>query len=460
MIVVSHRGPFRFSRGDGGGFTSTRGAGGIVSALTPLLTRHEVEATWFAAAMSPADTDAHAAGAATGLGIDLELIHLDPAAHRMHYDTVSNGALWFLFHGMFDHIRRPRFDLRFREAWDAYVEVNHAFASAVAAGAPGGDVVLVQDYQLALVPALLRTQRPDLRIAHFMHTPFCDAQDARMLPTDIGEQLLGALASGSEGFHTTRWARSYERSAREILGSRAAVHAPFVASLGPDTVALEETAASDAARERAASLAERVGDLLVILRTDRVEPSKNIVRGFLAFDRLLEARPGLRGRVVFVAMVHASRQGLPEYLAYANEVEQAAIRVNERWATRDWLPVLLDDGDDYPRSVAGLQRYDVLFVNPIRDGLNLVAKEGPVVNRRDGVLCLSREAGAYDELEGAVIPVHPFDIEQMAVALDDALSMPLDERAAMAKKLRALAGARTPRDWLADLLANAGNETA
>jgi trehalose 6-phosphate synthase len=158
---------------------------------------------------------------------------------------------------------------------------------------------------------------------------------------------------------------------------------------------------------------------------------------------------------VFVAMVYPSRQGLPEYLAYANEIEQAVDRINERWATRDWLPIILDERDDFARSVAGMQRYDVLFVNPIRDGLNLVAKEGPLLNRRDGLLCLSREAGAYDEMQAAVIGVHPFDIEQMAGALDDALATPMDLRATSAARLRELAGARTPSMWLADLLAHA-----
>src|SRR5258705_6455493 len=187
-----------------------------------------------------------------------------------------------------------------------------------------------------------------------------------------------------------------------------------------------------------------------------IDPSKNIVRGFLAFDRLLEARPGLRGRVVFVAMVYPSRQGLAEYLSYENEVEQAVARVNDRWATRDWLPIVLDDRDDYARSVAGMQRYDVLLVNSLRDGLNLVAKEGPVLNRRDGVLCLSPETGAWAEMNSASIRVHPYDIEQCAGALDDALSMPLDERATRAAKLRTLATARTPADWLADLVRAAG----
>jgi trehalose 6-phosphate synthase len=202
-------------------------------------------------------------------------------------------------------------------------------------------------------------------------------------------------------------------------------------------------------------LADTVGERQVILRTDRIEPSKNIVRGFAAFDRLLEARPGLRGRVVFVAMVYPSRQGLAEYLAYANEVEQAADRCNDRWATRDWVPVVLDARDDFARSVAGLERYDVLVVNPLRDGLNLVAKEGPVCNRRDGVLCLSPEAGAFEELHPAAIEMHPYDLEQAAGALDTALTLPLDERAGRAARLRKLATMRTPDDWLRDLVRHA-----
>ena len=200
-----------------------------------------------------------------------------------------------------------------------------------------------------------------------------------------------------------------------------------------------------------------VGDRLVIARTDRIDPSKNIVRGFLAFDRLLEARPGLRGRVVFVAMVYPSRQGLAEYLAYENEVEQIVARVNDRWATRDWLPILLDDRDDFARSVAGMQRYDVLLVNSLRDGLNLVAKEGPVVNRRDGVLCLSPETGAYDELKSAATrraPVRHRTERGRArrCALDAA-------RRTCRPARRSCARSRPcghPADWLADLVRHAG----
>jgi trehalose 6-phosphate synthase len=454
VIVVSHRGPYRFEALDDGGFAAQRGAGGLVSALVPLLTELGHDSTWIAATMSPHDTEALAAGAADGLDVNLRLVDLDPALHRMHYDVISNRVLWFLFHGLFDRVRRPRFDLHFRDAWDGYVTVNEEFAREIAEHAPQRDIVLVQDLHLALVPAALRRLRPDLRVVHFTHTPFCGPDDIRMLPDDVARSLCRSLGACASGFHTTRWARTFAESARVALDGEA-FNAPFAASLGPDAASLEDVAGSPETRAAADALAELVGDRLVVFRSDRAEPSKNVVRGFHAFDRYLEARPGMRGRVVFVAFLYPSREHLPEYLAYTNEIEQVVARVNDRWATADWTPIVLDARDDFPRSVAGMQRYDVLFVNPIRDGLNLVAKEGPLLNRRDGALCLSPEAGAYEELRGAAVPVHPFDIEQGAVALDNALSMPLDLRGSRAARLRELAAARSPSLWLRDLLDHA-----
>ena len=455
MIVVSHRGPYRFEANDDGTYAAERGAGGVASALGAVLDKSETATTWVAAAMSEHDRAAAEAGALDDLDIDLRLIALDPEMHALHYDVVSNGVLWFLFHGMFDLVRRPRFDHRFREAWEAYRTVNEAFAEATAEAATDGDVVLVNDYQLSLAGAQLRDLRPDLRIVHFTHTPFCGPDDLHVLPTYAAEDLCGALARTPAGFHCTRWSRAYHQSARDVLGRRAKIAPNFAASLGPDVDALDAVAAGADARAAARNLDDAVGDRLVIVRSDRIEPSKNIVRGFLAYDRLLEARPGLRGRVVFVAMLYPSRQTLPEYLTYANEIQQVVEGVNERWATRDWDPILLDERDDFPRSIAAMQRYDVLLVNPIKDGLNLVAKEGPAINRRDGLLCLSPEAGAFEEMRAAAIPVHPFDLEDGASALDRALATPLDERAAIAKKLRELATARTPTDWVADLTAHA-----
>jgi trehalose 6-phosphate synthase len=452
VIVVSHRGPYSFREGPDGRFEAKRGAGGVVSALGPLLSGKDC--MWVAAALSDGDRAAVEAGAATAPGIDLQLIALDRHQHRMHYDVVSNGLLWFLYHGLLDLPRRPRLDRRFREAWEAYVGVNRAFADVVVQHAPQDAPVLVQDYQLTLVPAFLRRDRPDLRVVHFTHTPFCGPDAIRVLPDDVATALCASLAEVPAGFHTERWAASFTASATAVLGHPPSV-SPFAATFGPDVEELTSIAGRDDVRDACHALDDLVGDRALIVRSDRVELSKNIARGFQAYDLLLEEHPEWHDRVVFVALLNPSREGLPEYLAYRQEVEQAADRVNERWGHGDWTPVVLDTRDDFARSVAGFVRYDVLLVNPIKDGLNLVAKEGPVVNENDGVLCLSREAGAFDDLGEHCIPVHPFDLVQTAGALLEALTMPREERRARAEKLRAVSSIPTPEDWLDAQLARA-----
>jgi trehalose 6-phosphate synthase len=455
MMLVTHRGPFRFSVRDDGSFAATRGAGGLVSALLPLVQRDDIgeRPSWVAAAIDGGDRAAIAGGAATVPGLDLHLLDLDPALHRMHYDVISNAVLWFLHHGLFDLPRRPRFDRHLHAAWEGYVAVNAAFADAVVTGAPEREQVLVHDYHLALVPGMVRAKRPDLRVTHFTHTPFCGPNSIRVLPTHIAESMCASMATVEAGFHTTRWAAAYTASASEVLGRR--VTGAYAAPLGPDPDALAEVAGSIETACARAELDDLVGDRKLLLRADRIDLSKNIVRGFHVYDALLDAHPEWRERVVFVAMLNRSRSNLAEYLAYEQEVDQSGARVNERWGTRDWQPVVIDTRDDYEETIAGFTRYDALLVNPVKDGLNLVAKEGPLVNQCDGVVVLSPEAGAYEELHDAVLPIHPYDIEQGAHAVHTALSMPDDERAARGAKLRALAAAHTPRSWLDELLSHA-----
>ena len=229
----------------------------------------------------------------------------------------------------------------------------------------------------------------------------------------------------------------------------------FVSPLAPDHVDIASVAESAACADEAAWLDEQIGERQLILRVDRIELSKNLLRGFQAFDDLLRTRPEWRGQVVFGALVYPSREGLVEYLAYRQEVEGVARLINERWGTADWTPILLDTSDNFARSVAALKRYDVLLVNPIRDGLNLVAKEGPILNTNDGVLALSREAGAWEELDAYALEVNPFDVAGTADVLATALTMPAAERAERAAALRKLVESRSPRDWFDEQLAAA-----
>jgi trehalose 6-phosphate synthase len=447
VIVVSHRGPVTFRRNDDGSFAARRGAGGVVSALAPLLDGRP-DTRWIAAAIGPDDRAAVAAGAVHAAAPHVDLLALDPAAHRLHYDLVSNGTLWFLFHGLFDLPRRPRFDHRWYEAWDGYAAVNHEFAVAIANAAGPAEPVLVQDLHLLLVPGLLRDLRPDLPVVHFTHTPFCGPNSIRVLPEHAAEAICRSLTTGAAGFHVPRWADAFRASAREVLGPDVAPDTAFAATFGPDADALAADAASPAVGAAVDALEARVDDRHLVTRCDRMELSKNIVRGFAAYDLLLEERAEWRGRVVFAALLNPSRESLPEYQAYRAEVELAAARVNERWATSSWEPVHLDTRDDFSRALAGFVRSDVLLVNPIKDGLNLVAMEGPLVGTRDPVLCLSRDAGAFDLLRDAALEVQPYDLVQTAAALEQALTMDPAERRTRAERLRRAATACSPADWL------------
>jgi trehalose 6-phosphate synthase len=283
---------------------------------------------------------------------------------------------------------------------------------------------------------------------HFHHTPFVGPEAMRVLPSEVAVELLSGLAAATAcGFHDARWAHAFEASCRELIE---VAPRTFVAPAAADEADLRSVGASAACEERLHELDEAVGDRKLIVRVDRLELSKNIVRGFHAFDDLLRTHPEWRERVVFGAFVYPSREALPEYLGYRLEVEGLIARINEEWSTPTWTPILYDAKDDFPRSIAALRRYDVLLVNPVRDGLNLVAKEGPILNEHDGVLALSRESGVCGELGSVALELNPFDVAATADVLHRALSMGSDERRSHAEAVRHRASARTPDDWFAD----------
>ncbi len=446
LLVLSNRGPLSIERTPDGALAARRGGGGLVVTLGPGVERDR--ALWVAAGVGADDEAAAGRGLFDAEGFRVQPVMIDPADYRAYYDVIANQTLWFCLHDLWDLPRRPRFDRHWWAAWERFRAVNARFAAAACEAAAPGATVLVHDYQLALVPEMLAARRPDLRTAAFVHTPWCSPQELATLPDSVGAELLAGLAGGGAcGFHSARWAEAFEACCRERLGRTPLT---FVSPAATDIDDLRLVAASPECKQEHARLAAGIGDRRLVVRVDRIEPSKNVLRGFWAFDELLESRPDLRGQVVFAAMVYPSRLGLAEYLAYGQEVMALAEQINAKWSGSGWTPILLDPEDNHPKSVAALRRSDVLLVNPIRDGLNLVAKEGPLVNERDGVLVLSDRAGAWDELGEQAMGVNPFDVSGTARALATALDLTASERSVRAQSLRKMAGARSPLEWFDD----------
>jgi trehalose 6-phosphate synthase len=413
------------------------------------------DSRWIAAAVSDADRVAAEVdgGRVTADGMAVRLVSLDAERFRLAYDVVANATLWFVHHGLYDLARRPRFDRHWRPAWEAYREMNERFATVIGEEAPANSAVLVQDYHLSLVAPMLRDLRPDVRIVHFSHTPFAGPEGISILPVAEREELMDAMSGFHAcGFHTERWAKWFRASCDDV---GVATPPTFVAPLGTDADSLRALAFSAGTDTAITEFEAVAGDRATIVRVDRMELSKNILRGFLAFETLLEDRPDLRERVVFVAYCYPSREGLIEYSAYRQELSGVVDRINDRFGQAGWTPIHLDIRNDIQRAMAGLRRADVILVNPIRDGMNLVAVEGPLVSEVDGILVLSREAGAWASYDGVALGVHPYDVADTAAQLAVALDLGTDERAALASAQRRVASGRTPAMWLADQLAAA-----
>ncbi|WP_432093671.1 alpha,alpha-trehalose-phosphate synthase (UDP-forming) [Streptomyces sp. bgisy100] len=478
VLVASNRGPVAYTLAEDGSLTAKRGGGGLVSGLSAI--GSETDALWVCAALGDGDREAvhRAAGEldpADSGGRRVRMLDIDPETFAAAYNGIANSVLWFVHHMLYQTPLEPAFDAEFRAQWAAYERYNEAFAEALASAAAEGAAVLVQDYHLCLVPGMLRERRPDLRIGHFSHTPWAPVDYFRLLPDDIAAQLLrGILGADRAAFLTRRWARAFSVSCAEVLtGSTVEPGGPSdvsavvhdgrttrlgVHGLGADADFLLERSHRPDVEERLAGLREQIGRSdgearKVIVRVDRTELSKNIVRGLHAYRRLLDDHPEWHGRVVHLAFAYPSRQDLAVYRDYTAEVRRVADGINAGFGTKGWQPVVLHVKDDFARSLAAYRLADVALVNPIRDGMNLVAKEVPVVSDEGCALVLSREAGAYEELGEAATVVNPYDVTGTARALHRALSMPRGERAERTKRLAAAATALPPERWFLDQLA-------
>src|SRR5215217_1759875 len=476
LVLVSNRGPVTFQE-DG---SVKRGTGGLVTALTGLASHRD--AVWIASAMTEQDAeksrenDGHAfeVEAPEGGNFRVRFVESDPEAYDRFYSIISNPMLWFIQHYLWDQSNAPDIRRHEVEAFEfGYNVVNEDLAEAVLEEIDGVEepVVMVHDYQLYTLPGMVRRARPDAFLHHFVHIPWTQSDAWRVLPAPIRDEIYrGLLSNDIIGFHTRSYRRNFLQCCRDLLDldvdmERGVVHYDdreiWVRAypLPIDWRATQGLAQRDRVRRFEEQLRTRRREFS-ILRVDRADLSKNVLRGFSGFDIFLEQHPEFIERITFTAQLMPSRTDVPEYAEYLERIEALVAVVNHRHGTPDWMPINLKLRDDLDEAVASYKHYDVMMVNAMFDGMNLVAKEGPLVNERHGVSILSENTGAHEELGEFAISVNPFDVQELADAIHSALVMSPEARERRARGLKEIVTSRDPGDWIdeqiADIRAKAG----
>jgi len=457
LLVAANRAPVAISPAeDAGSLRARRAPGGLVTALRQAL--RGLPVTWIAAAVTEGDRRGtsdldriYRALAEEIPELEVRLVAARRAVYEAAYGIIANPLLWFLQHQLWNLPETPMIDARTMRAWNGgYVALNRAFGEAVveAAGDDPEPRVMLHDYHLYLAAQAIRDRRPHALLSHFTHIPWPPASVWQVIPSQVRSELCrGLCANDLVGFQTERYAHNFmrtvesflpdaevdhDRSAVKVAGRSVAVRA-YPISI--DVAETRRIVASAPARRRQAQLAATSPGLRVV-RVDRLEPSKNIVRGFAAFEALLARHAELRGRVTFLAFLVPSRTRLREYADYGRKVQAAVDRINGRYGASDYQPVRIFYENDYPQALAGLAIADAVLVNPLSDGMNLVAKEAVAVAEHDAAIVLSETAGAHDQMASGVLSIAPADVVGTADALARALAMPRAERATRLAILR------------------------
>ena len=471
LVLVSNRGPATFERTESGELEPRRGGGGLVTALTGLV--HHRDALWIASTMSEADAQAvaeHGGGAfecdLDGVTYRIRLVESDPEAYELFYNVVANPLLWFIQHYLWDLSNAP--DIRQYDV-DAYEEgycvVNRDLADAVLEEIEDVEtpVVMLHDYHLYNAPKFIRESRPDAFLHHFVHIPWTQPDAWRVLPRDMREDIFeGILANDIVAFHTRAYRRNFLLCCRDLfdldVDERAGIVRIDDREVWVRAYPLPISAETFRRNAQRAAVHEYEREILrrrrehLILRVDRADLSKNVLRGFAAFDLFLEQHPEFKEQVTFIAHLIPSRQDVPEYAEYLERIEALVTVVNHRHGTPDWMPIDLRLRENLEEAIAAYKHYDLLMVNAMFDGMNLIAKEGPLVNERHGVSLLSENTGAHEELAEFALSVNPFDVQEQADAIHRALTMSADERSWRAEGLKRVVESRDPGDWVDDQL--------
>ncbi|MBI4320104.1 MAG: trehalose-6-phosphate synthase [Chloroflexi bacterium] len=482
LVVVSNRGPVEHHIGTDNQVEVRRASGGLATALSAFRRHHDF--SWIASAITPGDHyvgngakhsfDATApsrkddlrtgSNGAEGRASAVDLVAVSKDVFHNHYDVFGNRILWFLQHSMWDLLQAPKDNDTICGAWwNGYVPTNAAFARAVVAKVKRQKmpVIMLHDYHLYMAPGLIRQRHPEAVLQHFVHIPWPAPESWQHLPRQLRREIYrNFLANDIVGFQTSTSAHNFLRCCEQFLEEAEVDYAGKTVSfrkrmvrvrvypISVDVGELREAMRSPVMRQHRERLLRHRGEQTVV-RVDRLDPSKNILRGFGAFERLLDAHQELRGRVKFLAFLVPSRTQIKEYARYRDEVMRLAKAINTKFGGDGFRPIEILYENNYYQALAGMSLCDVLLVNPLADGMNLVAKEGPIVNTRDGVLVLSRMAGAFAQLQDAVLHVEPTDVDGTARALADALAMPKIERHERLLSLRAKIEKEDITSWIA-----------
>ncbi len=474
LVLVSNRGPVTFQPGG----EVKRGTGGLVTALTGLASHREV--TWIASAMTDEDIEvaerhdgrSFPVRAPDGGEYNVKLVASEGEAYDRFYNIIANPMLWFIQHYLWDLSNAPDIRRNETEAFEfGYNAVNEDLARAVLEEIEDVEdpIVMVHDYHLYTLPALIRRVRPEVFLHHFVHIPWSQSDSWRVLPSMMREEIYsGILANDIVGFHTRSYRRNFLQCCEDLFDHEVDHEAGVVRCAGREIwvrnypLPIDHGAVQSVARRNRTAafedeLLRRRRDHL-ILRVDRADLSKNVLRGFSAFDVFLDQHPEFHERVTFIAQLMPSRTDVPEYAEYLERIEAVVAVVNHRHGSPDWMPIQLKLRDDLEEAVAAYKHYDVLMVNAMFDGMNLVAKEGPMVNERAGVSILSENTGAHEELGEYALSVNPFDIQELADSIHAALTMPEEERRRRLDGLKSIVTARNPGDWIDEQLADIGHK--
>ncbi len=478
LILASNRGPVEHHALPDGRTEARRGSGGVVTALNSLA--QMLEFTWVASAVGEGDRRASEGSKGSrikspipGHKIYTRFVVTPRKVYHKYYNIFCNPLLWFLQHYMWNSPYNPNLDANVHDAWsDGYVEVNKAFADVVVEEASTSSktpVIMVHDYHLYLAPHYIREALGNAIIHHFTHIPWPSPRYWQLLPSSILRNICRSLcASDIIGFQTPHDVRNFLDSCEEFLPDSEIDHVERSVLLGGHRTLVRAYPISIDAEEivrianspRALDYEQKLKPMCnenTIIRVDRAEPSKNVVRGFKAFGLLLARHPDLRGKVNFLAFLVPSRTHIRQYQRYMDEIQQTIREINTTYGTDDWTPISTFMENNYTQAIAGMKLYDVMLVNSVIDGMNLVAKEGPVVNGREGVLILSETTGAYKQLHKGALTVSPSDIEGTMQAMYQALTMDPEERKRRATDLSQIIEREDINNWLCTQLQDIGS---